>query len=96
MDDEFIAQAQNNTFAFISTIKPKSFEDAISNDNWAMAMHLEIEQITRNNVRELVPSSNDHTILESKWSFESILHKNGTICENQAKLVIHDLNQVEK
>ena len=75
VDNKFIAQAQNNSFAFISTIEPKCFEDAISNDNWIMAMHLEIDLITCSNVWELVPLPSTHTALELKWIFKSILHE---------------------
>ena len=96
LENDFIAQAQNNTFAFISTIEPKCFEEAIRNENWFMAMHIEIDQLTRNDVWELVPLPNACTPLELKWAFSSTLHENGTICENQAKLVINDLDQVEK
>ena len=96
LDNDFIAQAQNNSFAFISTIEPKCFEDAISNDNWIMAMHLEIDLITRNRIWELVPPSNTHNVLELEWSFKSILHENGTICENHAKLVVNDFDHIKK
>ena len=32
-EKDFVVQAQNNSFAFISTIEPKCFEEAISDEN---------------------------------------------------------------
>lgn len=83
-------------FAFISTIEPKCLEEFISDEKWIMAMHLELDQLTRNNAWELVPLPSIHTVLGLKWSFKSTLHNNGTISENQARLVINDSDQVEK
>lgn len=46
-----------------------------------MAMHIEIDQLTHNDVWELVPLPDACTPLELKWDFSSTLHENGTICE---------------
>ena len=46
-EKDFVIQLQNDNFAFISTIEPKCFEDAFGDENRTMAMHLEIDQLTR-------------------------------------------------
>ncbi|GJU63647.1 RNA-directed DNA polymerase, eukaryota, reverse transcriptase zinc-binding domain protein [Tanacetum coccineum] len=50
------SQIQNNFFVFISTLEPKSLEEALKEECWTMAMHHEINQLTRNNVWYILAS----------------------------------------
>ncbi|GJT45085.1 retrovirus-related pol polyprotein from transposon TNT 1-94 [Tanacetum coccineum] len=47
-------QNQSNFLCFISTIKPKNVNEALTDDSWIVAMQEELNQFTANNVRELV------------------------------------------
>ncbi|XP_014522213.1 uncharacterized protein LOC106778740 [Vigna radiata var. radiata] len=45
--------------AFVSKIEPKKVKEALSDENWMIAMQEELNQFTRNNVWELVPRKPD-------------------------------------
>ncbi|GJW00644.1 retrovirus-related pol polyprotein from transposon TNT 1-94 [Tanacetum coccineum] len=49
------AQNQSNFFYFISTIKPKNVNEALTDESWLIAMQEELNQFIVNDVWELVP-----------------------------------------
>nr|GEV99861.1 alpha/beta hydrolases superfamily protein [Tanacetum cinerariifolium] len=49
------AQNQSNFFSFISTIEPKSVNEALKDKSWIIAMQEELNQFIVNDVWELVP-----------------------------------------
>ncbi|GJW04333.1 retrovirus-related pol polyprotein from transposon TNT 1-94 [Tanacetum coccineum] len=49
------AQNQSNFFCFISTIKPKNVNEALTDESWIVAMQEELNQFIANDVWELVP-----------------------------------------
>ncbi|KAK7275147.1 hypothetical protein RIF29_16256 [Crotalaria pallida] len=52
-----------NFVSFVSQIKPDSVQKAIEDEHWAIAMQEELNQFIRNDVWDLVPKPDDHTII---------------------------------
>ncbi|GJR03248.1 retrovirus-related pol polyprotein from transposon TNT 1-94, partial [Tanacetum coccineum] len=89
------AQNQSNFFCFISTIKPKNVNEALTDDSWIVAMQEELNQFIANDVWELVPQPRNMTIIETKWVFRNKLDENGIVSQNKARLVAQGYNQQE-
>ena len=53
----------------LSQIEPKKFEEANKDKSWVKAMNEELNQIEKNNTRELVPRPIEKNIIGSKWVF---------------------------
>ncbi|VFQ80674.1 unnamed protein product [Cuscuta campestris] len=49
--------------AFVSQIEPTTISEAIDDEHWTLAMQEELNQFKRNDVWELVPRPDDHTII---------------------------------
>lgn len=81
--------------AFVSQIEPSKIDDALSDDQWIIAMQEELNQFERNQVWELVPRPNDKHIIGTKWVFKNKLDENGIIVRNKARLVAQGYNQEE-
>lgn len=79
------AQDKSNDFAFVSTIEPKNIKEAIKDENWVMAMQVELDQFLRNGVWILVPYPSGYTIIGTKWVFKNKLDENGVVCRNKAR-----------
>ncbi|PKA62339.1 putative mitochondrial protein [Apostasia shenzhenica] len=88
-------QNEVNHSAFISQIKPKSFEEAENDDFWILAMQEELDQFKRNDNWELVPRPKDHSIIDTKWVFRNKLNDSGTIIRNKARLVAKGFTQIK-
>ncbi|GJU01610.1 retrovirus-related pol polyprotein from transposon TNT 1-94 [Tanacetum coccineum] len=73
------AQNQSNFFCFISTIKPKNVNEALTDDSWIVAMQEELNQFIANNVWELVPQPRNMTIIGTKWVFRNKLDENDIV-----------------
>eukprot|EP00253_Pinus_taeda_P002116 PITA_02116 len=58
-------------------------------------MPTELEQIEKNNTRELVPRPKDKNVIGTKWIFKNKLNENGEIIRNKAKLVCKGYAQQE-
>jgi len=84
-----------NHMAFVSQIEPNCVSDAINDEHWSLAMQEELNQFERNNVWELVPRPNDHSVIGTKWVFKNKLDENGVITRNKARLVAKGYNQQE-
>ena len=55
--------------AFVSQIEPTTISEAIGDEHWTLAMQEELNQFKRNDVWELVPRPDNHTIIGTKWVF---------------------------
>ncbi|GJX21893.1 retrovirus-related pol polyprotein from transposon TNT 1-94 [Tanacetum coccineum] len=89
------AQNQSNFFCFISTIKPKNVNEALTDKSWIIAMQEELNQFIANDVWELVPQPKNMTIIGTKWVFRNKLDENGVVSRNKARLVAQGYNQQE-
>ncbi|GJY70053.1 retrovirus-related pol polyprotein from transposon TNT 1-94 [Tanacetum coccineum] len=89
------AQNQSNFFCFISTIKPKNVNEALTDNSWIVAMQEELNQFIANDVWELVPQPRNMTIIGTKWVFRNKLDENGIVSRNKARLVAQGYNQQE-
>ena len=81
--------------AFISQIEPKNVEEALTDNDWIIAMEEELNQFERNQVWDLVPRPNNHPVIGSKWVFRNKLDESGIIVRNKARLVAKGYNQEE-
>ncbi|GJY60946.1 retrovirus-related pol polyprotein from transposon TNT 1-94 [Tanacetum coccineum] len=70
------AQNQSNFFCFISTIKPKNVNEALTDESWIFAMQEELNQFIANYIWELVPQSRNMTIIGTNWVFRNKLDEN--------------------
>ncbi|GKA59306.1 retrovirus-related pol polyprotein from transposon TNT 1-94 [Tanacetum coccineum] len=89
------AQDRSNFFAFVSNIEPKNIKEAIKDKSWTMAMQKELNQFVCNDVWDLFPFPEGHTIIGTKWVFRNKLDENGVVCRNKARLVAQGYNQQE-
>ncbi|GKC94239.1 retrovirus-related pol polyprotein from transposon TNT 1-94, partial [Tanacetum coccineum] len=76
-------------------IEPKNIKEAIKDESWTMAMQEELDQFVRNDVSDLVPCPEGHTIIGTKWVFRNKLDENGIVCRNKARLVAQGYNHQE-
>ena len=60
-----------------------------------MAMQEKINQFEWNKVWNLVPRSENHSVISTKWVFRNKLNKDGLIIRNKARLVAKGYNQEE-
>ena len=60
-------------YAFVSEIEPKNIEEALSDDDWIVAMEEELNQFTRNDVWTLVPKPPHKVIIGTRWVFRNKL-----------------------
>ena len=58
-----------------------------------MAMHEELNQFRRNNVWTLVPKTDNHIIIGTRWVIKNKLDENRTIVRNKAKFVAKGYNK---
>jgi hypothetical protein len=53
-------------FSFVSFIEPKKIEQALRDVDWVNAMHEELNNFIRNQVRELVERPKNHNMTGTK------------------------------
>ena len=58
-------------------------------------MNEELDQIEKNNTRELVPRPKDKNVIGTKWVFRNKLNEDGQVTRNKARLVCKGYAQVE-
>ncbi|GJW50180.1 hypothetical protein Tco_0091531 [Tanacetum coccineum] len=80
-------QDKSNFFCFLSAMEPKNDSEALKDESWVVAMQEELNQITANDVWELVLQPKYLTIIGTKWVFRNKLDENGIMSRNKAKLV---------
>nr|GEV31915.1 retrovirus-related Pol polyprotein from transposon TNT 1-94 [Tanacetum cinerariifolium] len=75
--------------------EPKNIKEAIKDESWTMAMQEELDQFVCNDVWDLVPYPEGHTIIGTKWVFRNKLDENGVVSRNKAGLLAQGYNQQE-
>ncbi|GKA61810.1 retrovirus-related pol polyprotein from transposon TNT 1-94 [Tanacetum coccineum] len=81
--------------AFLSSVKPNSYKDALTESSWIEAMQEELNEFERLEVWELVPRPYQVMIITLKWIFKVKLDELGGMLKNKARLVARGYRQEE-
>ena len=71
----------------VSTLEPKSINDALENEDWIYTMNEKIKKIERNKPWSLVLRPTDKNVIGTKWVFRNKLDDNGEVTRYKARLV---------
>ncbi|GKA28901.1 retrovirus-related pol polyprotein from transposon TNT 1-94 [Tanacetum coccineum] len=80
---------------FLTTVKPKTYKDALTQSCWIEAMQEELNEFERLEVWELVPRPNKVMVITLKWIYKVKLDELGGILKNKARLVARGYRQEE-
>jgi hypothetical protein len=73
--------------ALLSMIEPHNFEEASKDELWNKAMDEELDQMKKNDTRELVPRPKNKNVIGTKWVFRNKLNEYGHVTRNKSRLV---------
>nr|GEU42702.1 hypothetical protein [Tanacetum cinerariifolium] len=79
--------------AFISSVEPKTYKDALTQSCWIKAVQEELNEFERLEVCELVPRPNKVMVITLKWIYKVKLDELGGILKNKARLVARGYRQ---
>ena len=65
---------EESLMGLVSLVEPTSIDEALQDNDWILAMREELNQITRNNVWDLVPKPKGFNIIRAKWVFRNKLN----------------------
>ncbi|GJS10321.1 retrovirus-related pol polyprotein from transposon TNT 1-94 [Tanacetum coccineum] len=81
--------------AFLTSVKPKNYKDALTQACWIEAMQEELNEFERLEVWELVPRPDKVMVITLKWIYKVKLDELGGILKNKARLVARGYRQEE-
>ncbi|GJS95172.1 retrovirus-related pol polyprotein from transposon TNT 1-94 [Tanacetum coccineum] len=81
--------------AFLTTVEPKTYKDALTQACWIKAMQEELNEFERLEVWELVPQPDKVMVITLKWIYKVKLDELGGILKNKARLVARGYCQEE-
>ncbi|GJT59370.1 gag-pol polyprotein [Tanacetum coccineum] len=81
--------------AFLTSVEPKNYKDALTQACWIEAMQEELNEFERLEVWELVPRPDKVMIITLKWIYKVKLDEMGGILKNKARLVARGYRQEE-
>nr|GEY17740.1 retrovirus-related Pol polyprotein from transposon TNT 1-94 [Tanacetum cinerariifolium] len=81
--------------AFLTSVKPKTYKDALTQTYWIEAMQEELNEFERLEVWELVPRPDKVMIITLKWIYKVKLDELGGILKNKDRLVARGYRQKE-
>ncbi|GJY80196.1 retrovirus-related pol polyprotein from transposon TNT 1-94 [Tanacetum coccineum] len=81
--------------AFLSSVEPKTYKDALTQSCWIEAMQEELNEFERLEVWELVPHPDKVMVITLKWIYKVKLDELGGILKKKARLVAHSYHQEE-
>ncbi|GKB25599.1 integrase, catalytic region, zinc finger, CCHC-type containing protein [Tanacetum coccineum] len=79
--------------AFLTSIEPKNFKQAMTEPSWIDAMQEEIHEFQRLEVSELVPCLDKVLLIKLKWIYKVKTDEFGWVLKNKARLVAQGLRQ---
>ncbi|GJR79577.1 retrotransposon protein, putative, ty1-copia subclass [Tanacetum coccineum] len=82
--------------AFLSSVEPKTYKDALTQACWIEAMQDELNEFERLEVWELVPRPDKVMVITLKWIYKVKLDEMGGILKNKACLVARGYRQEEE
>ena len=77
----------------MSGIESKTNDEALTDDDWIIAMEEELHQSTRNNIWTLVPKPLNKSIIGTRCVLKNKLDEQGKVVRNKAMLVAEGYNQ---
>ncbi|GJT24276.1 retrovirus-related pol polyprotein from transposon TNT 1-94 [Tanacetum coccineum] len=81
--------------AFLTSVEPKNFKEAMLESSWIEAMQEEIHEFERLQVWELVPCPDKVMLIKLKWIYKVKIDEFGGVLKNKARLVAQGLRQEE-
>ncbi|GJR90107.1 uncharacterized mitochondrial protein-like protein [Tanacetum coccineum] len=82
--------------AFLTSVKPKTYKDALTQSCWIKAMQEELNEFECLEVWELIPRPNKVMVITLKWIYKVKLDELGGILQNKARLVARGYRQEEE
>ncbi|GJU01431.1 hypothetical protein Tco_1111769 [Tanacetum coccineum] len=79
--------------AFLTSVEPKNFRQAMTELSWIDAMQEEIHEFERLEVWELVPCPDNVFLIKLKWIYKVKTDKSGGVLTNKARLVAQEFRQ---
>ncbi|GJY80004.1 retrovirus-related pol polyprotein from transposon TNT 1-94 [Tanacetum coccineum] len=95
LHEELTSQGSSSNVAFLTSVKPKNFKEAMLKSFWIEAMQEEIHEFERLQVWELVPCSDLVMLIKLKWIFKVKKDECGGVIKNKARLVAKGYRQEE-
>ncbi|GJS21871.1 retrovirus-related pol polyprotein from transposon TNT 1-94 [Tanacetum coccineum] len=81
--------------AFLTSVEPKNFKQAMTEPSWIDAMQKEIPKFERLEVWELVPCPDKVLLIKLKWIYKVKTDEFGRVLKNKARLVAQGFRQKE-
>ncbi|GJV46998.1 retrovirus-related pol polyprotein from transposon TNT 1-94 [Tanacetum coccineum] len=81
--------------AFLTSVEPKNFKQAMSEPSWIDAMQEEIHEFERLKVWELVSCLDKVFLIKLKWIYKVKKDEFGGVLKNKARLVAQGFRQEE-
>ncbi|GJY38373.1 retrovirus-related pol polyprotein from transposon TNT 1-94 [Tanacetum coccineum] len=81
--------------AFLTSVEPKNFKQAMTNPSWIDAMQEEIHEFQRLEVWELVSCPDNVFLIKLKWIYKVKTDESGGVLKNKARLVAQGFRQEE-
>ncbi|GJS45530.1 retrovirus-related pol polyprotein from transposon TNT 1-94 [Tanacetum coccineum] len=81
--------------AFLTSVEPKHFKQAMKEPSWIDAMQEEIHEFQRLEVWELVPCPDKVLLIKLKWIYKVKTTEYGGVLKNKARLVAQGFRQEE-
>ncbi|GJR02875.1 retrovirus-related pol polyprotein from transposon TNT 1-94 [Tanacetum coccineum] len=81
--------------AFLTSVEPKNFKQAMTEPSWIDAMQEEIHEFERLQVWELVPCPDKVLLIKLKWIYKVKTGEFGEVLKNKARIVAQGFSQEE-
>ena len=72
---------------FDSQVEPKRLDELCKDDHRIQVMKEELDQIVKNDTRELVPTPKDKNVIGTKWVFRNKMNEQGKVLRNKGRLL---------
>ncbi|GJT96229.1 retrovirus-related pol polyprotein from transposon TNT 1-94 [Tanacetum coccineum] len=86
---------QLETDAFLTSVEPKNFKQAMTEPSWIDAMQEEIHEFERLKVWELVSCLDNVFLIKIKWIYKVKTDEFGRVLKNKARIVAQGFRQEE-
>ena len=80
-----------SNLVFLSQTEPKNINEALKDEFWIQAMQKELNQFTRNEGWDLIPTPKNRPVIGTKWVYRNKLDETGIVTRNKARLWLKDI-----